>query len=104
MTEQHAGGHSPELDEGRRHWLRMGAAGGLGAVAAAAGAQSFDFKPNQRYPDPSVQLLEPSFGKYRILTRPRARSACFAARRIFPTACAVTGRAAWWCANTSRAA
>jgi gluconolactonase len=29
-------------------------------------AQSFDFKPNQRYPNPSVQILDPSFHKYRI--------------------------------------
>ncbi|MEI6714990.1 MAG: SMP-30/gluconolactonase/LRE family protein [Verrucomicrobiota bacterium] len=29
-------------------------------------AQSFEFKPNQRYPDPAVQILDPSFTKYRI--------------------------------------
>jgi gluconolactonase len=32
----------------------------------AADAQSFPFVPNQRYPDPSVQILDPSFTKYRI--------------------------------------
>ena len=26
----------------------------------------FDFKPNQRYPDPAVLILDPSFAKYRI--------------------------------------
>ena len=55
-------------DPGRRRALRQAAAAGLGAVAAAAGAQSFDFKPNQRYPDPSVQILDPSFGRYRIFS------------------------------------
>ena len=45
---------------------------GAGAVAAttllsrAAGAQSFPFTMNQRYPDPAVQILDPSFTKYRI--------------------------------------
>jgi len=54
--------HDPQ----RRRLLQQAAAAGLGAVATAAGAQSFDFKPNQRYPDPSVQILDPSFAKYRI--------------------------------------
>jgi gluconolactonase len=47
----------------------LGAAGGLlGASALARGAlaQSFPFTPNQRYPDPAVQVLDPSFAKYRI--------------------------------------
>lgn len=41
---------------------------GATAITASglAGAQSFDFKPNQRYPDPSVQIIDPSFSKYRI--------------------------------------
>jgi gluconolactonase len=29
-------------------------------------AQSFDFEPNQRYPDPPIEILDPSFVKYRI--------------------------------------
>jgi gluconolactonase len=53
-------------DRQRRQLLIRGAALGLGAAAAAAGAQTFDFKPNQRYPDPSVQILDPSFARYRI--------------------------------------
>jgi gluconolactonase len=36
------------------------------ALSRSAVAQSFDFKPNQRYPDPSVEILDPSFVKYRI--------------------------------------
>jgi gluconolactonase len=47
----------------RRQWLAGAAATAASTVAAA---QSFDFKPNQRYPDASVQILDPSFGKYRI--------------------------------------
>jgi gluconolactonase len=27
---------------------------------------AFDFKPSQRYPDPAVQILDPSFARYRI--------------------------------------
>ena len=46
------------------------AAAGVAATSTllsrAAGAQSFPFTPNQRYPDPAVQVLDPSFAKYRI--------------------------------------
>jgi gluconolactonase len=41
-----------------------------GASAAAAmtvtGTASGRWEPSERYPDPSVQLLDPSFGKYRL--------------------------------------
>jgi gluconolactonase len=47
----------------RRHWLAGAAASAASTLTAA---QSFEFKPNQRYPDASVQILDPSFGKYRI--------------------------------------
>ena len=50
----------------RRAFLKCAAGTGLTALSGLAGAQSFDFKPNQRYPDPSVQILDPSFTKYRI--------------------------------------
>ena len=51
----------------RREFLR----GGLTTIAVSALgkpvlAQSFPFTPNQRYPDPSVEILDPSFAKYRI--------------------------------------
>ena len=36
------------------------------SVAGAAHAQRFEFKPSQRYPDPAVQILDPSFARYRI--------------------------------------
>ena len=35
------------------------------AGTGSAVGPGFDFKPSQRYPDPSVQILDPSFGKYR---------------------------------------
>jgi gluconolactonase len=48
------------------------AAAGAAATAMAlpprAGAQSFDFKPNQRYPDASVEILDPGFAKHRIFS------------------------------------
>ena len=50
----------------RRHFLKTAAGSGLAALAGAAGAQSFGFTPSQRYPDPAVQVLDPSFAKYRI--------------------------------------
>lgn len=31
-------------------------------------SQSFPFTPNQRYPDPSVLILDPSFARYRIFS------------------------------------
>jgi gluconolactonase len=46
----------------RRRFL----AGALASTAGAASAQAFDFKPEQRYPDPSVQQLDPEFAKYKL--------------------------------------
>jgi len=43
-----------------------GATAASALLSRAAGAQSFPFSPNQRYPDPAVQILDPSFTKYRI--------------------------------------
>jgi gluconolactonase len=49
------------------------AAAGVAAAASIVGtqrvsAQSFDFKPNQRYPDASVEILDSSFAKYRLFS------------------------------------
>ena len=44
----------------------LAALGGLGGLSGAAVAQSFPFTPNQRYPDPSVLILDPSFARHRI--------------------------------------
>lgn len=50
-----------------RRTLLAGAVGSAVTMAAGrAGAQSFPFKPNQRYPDPAVEVLDPSFAKYRL--------------------------------------
>lgn len=50
----------------RRRLLQGVGASALGAIGASVGAQSFGFVPNQRYPDPAVYILDPSFAKYRI--------------------------------------
>ncbi|GGH60945.1 gluconolactonase [Comamonas phosphati] len=50
----------------RRQFLKTAAGAGLAAVSGWAGAQSFAFKANQRYPDPAVQILDPGFAKYRL--------------------------------------
>jgi len=50
----------------RRHFLTAAVGGGLTAMSLGAGAQAFNFLPNQRYPDPNVFILDPSFAKYRI--------------------------------------
>src|SRR5262249_22492551 len=51
----------------RRHLLAgAGAATASSSLSRPAIAQSFSFTPNQRYPDPAVQILDPSFTKYRI--------------------------------------
>jgi gluconolactonase len=52
-----------QADQGRRKLL-MGLSGIL--AASLVRAQSFEFKPNQRYPDPAVFILDPSFTKYRL--------------------------------------
>src|SRR5688572_26996979 len=52
------------MNASRRSILLGGAA--AVAVSTRAGAQSFPFRPNQRYPDPAVEILDPSFTKYRI--------------------------------------
>ena len=51
------------LNKGRREALI-----GFSALLATslAKAQSFEYKPNQRYPDPAVLILDPSFAKYRL--------------------------------------
>jgi gluconolactonase len=57
--------HNTKTDS-RRQFLKAASAAGLTATGAPALAQAFAFTPQQRYPDPSVQILDPSFAKYRI--------------------------------------
>jgi|ThiBioDrversion3_1041553.scaffolds.fasta_scaffold105995_2 hypothetical protein len=53
----------------RRTLLAAGLALGAGALAQTAGAQSNSanaWAPSQRYPDPAIEILDPSFAKYRL--------------------------------------
>ena len=51
----------------RRNLLTTaGAAAAASLLPRSADAQKFAFTPNQRYPDPAVHILDPSFAKYRI--------------------------------------
>ena len=58
--------NSKDNNPARRGFLKAATATGLASLGAGAFAQSFGFTPNQRYPDPSVLILDPSFAKYRI--------------------------------------
>jgi len=48
----------PDTPLPRRRLLTAAAGIGATALGGSALAQSFDFKPNQRYPDASVQILD----------------------------------------------
>jgi len=50
----------------RRGILSAALSGAALAISGQARAQSFAYKPNQRYPDPAVEILDPSFAKYRL--------------------------------------
>jgi gluconolactonase len=50
----------------RRHFITSTTALAMSTFPIAGISQAFDFKPNQRYPDPNVFILDPSFAKYRI--------------------------------------
>nr|WP_244818310.1 SMP-30/gluconolactonase/LRE family protein [Caballeronia sp. Lep1P3] len=59
----------------RRGFIKAAAAGGLATAAGLAGAQTLggsrsanmvEFKPSTRYPDVSVEILDPGFAKYRL--------------------------------------
>ena len=52
----------------RRTMLAAAGASAATGFSRSANAQSFEFKPNQRYPDASVQILDPSFTKYRLFS------------------------------------
>jgi gluconolactonase len=46
----------------RRQMLSAGA----GLLAAAAAPPAFAWEPSERYPDPKIEILDPSFAKYRL--------------------------------------
>ena len=52
---------------GSRRAMLFGTLGAVMTPGAVLG-QAFEFKPNQRYPDPSVQILDPSFTRYRLFS------------------------------------
>jgi len=52
----------------RRGVFATAGAAAAGLALQKANAQSFEFKPNQRYPDASVEILDPSFAKYRLFS------------------------------------
>jgi gluconolactonase len=55
------------MQTSRRNLLEgAAAASATTALGKSALAQAFSFTPNQRYPDPAVVILDPSFAKYRI--------------------------------------
>lgn len=52
-----------ESASGRRRFITAGAAAAAATVAPRAFAA---WEPSQRYPDPSIQVIDPGFGKYQI--------------------------------------
>ncbi|UXS04681.1 SMP-30/gluconolactonase/LRE family protein [Agrobacterium tumefaciens] len=55
------------MDFTRRNIFALSAAAvATGVTTKLASAQAMPFQPNARYPDPAVQILDPSFAKYRI--------------------------------------
>jgi gluconolactonase len=52
----------------RRSVFATAGAAAAGLALRKANAQSFGFQPNQRYPDASVEILDPSFAKYRLFS------------------------------------
>jgi gluconolactonase len=54
------------MTQNRRQFLAAGAALATTAFASRALAQSAPFNVSQRYPDPLVRVIDPSFGRYRL--------------------------------------
>ena len=51
------------MEPTRRAFVTGASAALVGAASSPAFAQ---WRPSERYPDPAVELLDPSFGKYRL--------------------------------------
>ena len=56
----------PQTTPARRQFMKTAAGAGLTALSGLAAAQKIAFTPNARYPDQAVEVLDPSFLKYRI--------------------------------------
>jgi len=54
------------MSANRREFLAAGSAVLAAAAAPRSFAQSAPFTPSQRYPDPAVRSIDPSFNRYRI--------------------------------------
>src|SRR5262249_52798629 len=56
-------GEDNAMDTTRRSWLA-----GASAIVAMTSARTAlgGWEPSERYPDPAIQILDPSFAKYRI--------------------------------------
>jgi len=52
------------MSDTRRQFLSLG--GGAAALALVAPRAIADWQPAQRYPDPAVKVLDPSFAKYKL--------------------------------------
>jgi len=52
----------------RRKLLKSTAGAGVMALGGSALAQAISFTPNARYPEPALEVLDPSFLKYRIFS------------------------------------
>jgi gluconolactonase len=50
------------MEASRREFLAVGSA----AAAAGLAPWSSEWQPSQRYPDPAIRILDPSFARYRI--------------------------------------
>ena len=70
MNRTPAPGAPPAATPTRRRWLNGAGRSRPASHSSLAMAPSltpkFDFKPNPRYPDPAVLILDPSFARYRI--------------------------------------
>ncbi|MCY7371017.1 MAG: SMP-30/gluconolactonase/LRE family protein [Polaromonas sp.] len=70
MNRTPAPGAPPAATPTRRRWLngagRSRPASHSSLALAPSLTPTFDFKPNPRYPDPAVLILDPSFARYRI--------------------------------------
>ena len=67
-------------------------------------ADSAGWRPSERYPDPAVEVLDPSFGKYRIFSAAVERLACDPKLRHYHLLMAARGQLLAKLGRTSEAA
>jgi sugar lactone lactonase YvrE len=55
------------MEPTKRQFLKAGArAAALDAMPRAAAQAAAPWQPSQRYPDPAIKMVDPSFGRYRL--------------------------------------